>query len=160
MPVLYVAPGLRRRLRAAAERKLDHLAGALAGRANNNVQWRLSETLRGFAVVYGLEISSGAWPHGAEPALRLHRRTIVGVPPDHVPDDLVQTLNELHVERWEALLPPHPPTFRFAPLGACHVVSLFPPMRYTRGLNEEEARLTLEVVHLSSRLLESLHGSQ
>jgi hypothetical protein len=157
VPVLYVAPGLRRRLRAAADGKLDHLAGALVGRAPTDVEWRLTETLRGLAVVYGLEVSSGSWPPAARPALRLHRGRIVGAAADHVPVELVQALMDLQVETWEALLPPEPPAFRFTPLGACHVVSIFPPMRYTRGLNDEEARLVLEVVDLSSRIVESVH---
>jgi hypothetical protein len=128
------------------------MAGALAAAAPPGVGWRLTEAMRGLAAVYGVEVHGGEWPDGAPPTLRLERRGIVAhggeAPP--APDRLVDRLRELQVESWEALHRPDARAFRFRPLGATHVLSIFPPMRYTRGLDEDEARLVAEVCTLST----------
>lgn len=130
------------------------MVGALLGRAPNAVRWGLAETVRGLAAVYGVEIRGGDWPAGLHPNLRLRGRRIVSdVPSLEAPAELPALLAELHVESWEAHRSELTACFRFRPLGASHVASLFPPMRYTRGLNAEEATLTLEVWRLSAELV-------
>lgn len=151
MPALYVSSVLRHRFRARAEARLDDMAGAFARQAPAGVGWRLSETLRGLAAVHGIEVHAGEWPEGAKPTLRLRRRRIErtdGAPPPGA-DALAERLRELQVESWEAV----DGAYRFRPMGATYVASIFPPMRYSRGLDEDEARLAREVCRLSSELV-------
>ena len=130
------------------------MVGDLAGRAPNAVRWGLAETVRGLAAVYGIEIRGGDWPANLRPNLRLRGRRIVSdVPSLEAPVELAAVLAELQVEAWEAHRSERAACFRFRPLGASHVASLFPPMRYTRGLNAEEATLALEVWRLSAELV-------
>lgn len=154
MPVLYLVPALRRRLRAGAEAREEQLVGALLERAPPEVRWELAETLRGLAAVYGIEIRGGDWPANARPNIRLRgRRVVADDPAIAIPAELPATLAKLQVESWEAYRSGPVGCFRFRPLGASHVASLFPPMRYTRGLNDEEAALTLEVWRMSAKLV-------
>lgn len=130
------------------------MVGDLLERAPNGVRWGLAETVRGLAAVYGIEIRGGEWPAGLHPNLRLRgRRIVTDVPSLEAPAQLEALLAELHVESWEGHRGERTGCFRFRPLGASHVASLFPPMRYTRGLNAEEASLTLEIWRLSAELV-------
>lgn len=118
--------------------------------------WQLCETARSLAVVYGLELRGGEWPPDVPADVRLHgSRVVADDPATIVPPGLPQALRQLQVESWEAVRPADGSAgaFRFRPLGTTHVVSLFPPMRYTRGLNREETELAVEIWRLSAVLV-------
>jgi hypothetical protein len=154
VPLLYLVPALRRRLRAGAEAREEQLVGALLERAPAGVRWELAETVRSLAAVYGIEIRGGDWPANARPNVRLRGRRIVADDPTlQIPAELPATLARLQVESWDAYRSGPVGCFRFRPLGATHVASLFPPMRYTRGLNDEEAELTLQIWQMSAELV-------
>lgn len=130
------------------------MAGALAPTAPAGVRWRLTEDVRGFAGVYGIEISDGHWPDGAAPTIRLKGARLVSSDPALAPPpELLAVLRALDVESWEALASDRGRAYRFRPLGATFVAGIFPPMRYTRGLNAEEAELTLRICRLSAKLV-------
>lgn len=155
MPVLYLG-AVRRRLRTVAAARVDRMAGALADgapAAGADLRWRLTEDVRGFAAVYGIEIYGGHWPPGAVPAFEMRRGKLVAGGRRIRAAALSEALDILGVESWQGIDVPPAPGFRFRPLGATFVTSIFPPMQYTRGLSAEEARLAVEVSRLSAELL-------
>lgn len=154
MPILYVSRPLRRRLRAYANSRMAHLLGDLEGSAPAGTEYRLVEKVTGVSAIFGLEVSTGVWPEGASPTAWLGSGRIRSTGPSlPVPDGLLDTLKQLQVESWQALLLHEARAYRFVPLGASCIISLVPPMRYVRGLDAEEADLARKVSELSSALI-------